>query len=83
MKLHFTKTLLSGLMFTALNVHAAETEASHSMTQTPQPDSEFSLDFYGELGRVALEGNNKGRYSDGTYIEAGDAQVFAMQYYYW
>lgn len=74
MKTYFTKTVLSGLILTAVNVHASESQADHSPTQPPKSDAEVSFDFYGELGvggHVALEGENKGRYADGTYIEGG------------
>ncbi len=56
MKPTFAKlSLLSTLLLTA-NVHAIET------------------DFYGEMGidgRTFFDGDDKGRYSDGTYIEGG------------
>lgn len=82
MKTCFTKTVLSGLILTAVNVHASESQADHSPTQPPKSDAEVSFDFYGELGvggHVALEGENKGRYADGTYIEGG----LAVQYGNW
>ncbi|MGF1719942.1 hypothetical protein L4D20_07850 [Vibrio kyushuensis] len=75
MKSSFTKiTFIASCIFAALSVNAAETEANHSTTQAPQSESNTSYNFYGELGlggHTALEGDKKGRYSDGTYIEAG------------
>ena len=77
MKRSFTKTtLITSCILAALtaNAHANETAANHSDTQPPKTESETLFDFYGELGlggHVALEGDDKARYADGTYIEAG------------
>ncbi|MGF1682265.1 protein YgjJ [Photobacterium minamisatsumaniensis] len=75
MKRRFTKiTLITSYILTALSANATETEASHSDTRPPENPSKTLFNFYGELGlggHVALEGNDKGRYADGTYIEAG------------
>ncbi|MDD1822330.1 hypothetical protein LRP52_09005 [Photobacterium sp. ZSDE20] len=77
MKRSFTKTtLITSCILAALtaNAHADETAANHSDTQPPKTESETLFNFYGELGlggHVALEGDDKGRYADGTYIEAG------------
>ncbi|MGF1752793.1 hypothetical protein L4C33_04250 [Vibrio makurazakiensis] len=75
MKRSFTKTtLIASCILTALSVNATETEANHSDTQIPESQSDTLFNFYGEMGiggHTALEGDDKGRYSDGTYIEAG------------
>ncbi|CAH7003509.1 protein YgjJ [Vibrio chagasii] len=77
MKRSFTKTtLITSCILAALtaNAHANETAANHSNTQPPKTENETLFNFYGELGlggHVALEGDDKGRYADGTYIEAG------------
>ncbi|MFG0607279.1 protein YgjJ [Vibrio mimicus] len=75
MKALFTKaTILSVCIFAALPAFGQNTleHSPHSDNQPPQTD--LKLNFYGELGiggHTALEGNDKGRYSDGTYIESG------------
>lgn len=71
----FTKTtLIASCILAALNANAEEIASpAHHSTQPPEASSP-SFDFYGELGlggHSALEGDDKGRYSDGTYIEAG------------
>ncbi|MBW3694264.1 hypothetical protein EK599_01060 [Vibrio sp. T187] len=75
MKLSFTKiTLVTSCILAALSANAAETEANHSDTHAPEAQTDTLFNFYGELGlggHTALEGDDKGRYSDGTYIEAG------------
>ncbi len=56
MKPTFAKLSLLSTLLLAANVHAIKT------------------DFYGEMGiggRTFFDGNDKGRYSDGTYIEGG------------
>ena len=56
MKPTFAKLSLLSTLLLAANVHAIET------------------DFYGEMGiggRTFFDGDDKGRYSDGTYIEGG------------
>ncbi|GIC75338.1 protein YgjJ [Moritella sp. F3] len=80
-------TIVTSCIFTALYANAEEvTSPAHSQNQPAEitetaaisepttTTNEPSFNFYGELGvggHSALEGDDKGRYADGTYIEAG------------
>lgn len=68
---------LLALPFATLFLHLAKKHVRQNMTtQNPRNDLDiFSfISFYGELGvggYMDLEGENKHKYSDGTYIEGG------------
>lgn len=72
MRRFFTKTKLGAcILLAACSVHAQQ-HGSHSDNQPPE--TELHMNFYGELGvggHTALQGDKKGRYNDGTYIESG------------
>lgn len=58
----------------AVCILAALPAFAQSDLQANPASNQLKLNFYGELGiggRTTLEGNDKGRFSDGTYIESG------------
>lgn len=75
MKTKFTKiAIATGCIFTALYANAEDISSPAHSPNQPAEISSPSFNFYGELGvggHTALEGDDKGRYSDGTYIESG------------
>ncbi len=72
MKKTTLSVLIAGLLSTGYT--SAEVHEIHGKEAHAAEEKESIWDFYGELGiggHTALEGDSKGRYGDGTYIEAG------------
>lgn len=75
MKIPLLKTFALTLLATSLHAYAQDPEipATHTSTQRPPTESSHYR-FYGEVGfggSTMLEGDDKHKYSDGTYIEGG------------